>query len=60
MYIRKYQHISLLSDPTATWEVLGPNYMYGMGRMRILNILPDSDCALLASDRPWSDQSCRR
>ncbi|CAL1148806.1 unnamed protein product, partial [Cladocopium goreaui] len=28
-----------------TWlQVLGPNYMYGMGRMRILNILPDSDC----------------
>eukprot|EP00435_Cladocopium_sp_Y103_P044550 s3561_g12.t1 len=28
-----------------TWlQVLGPNYMYGMGRMRILNILPDSEC----------------
>jgi hypothetical protein len=52
---------SLRPQKTATWEVLGPNYMYGMGRMRILNILPDSDCALLASYRPWSsDQNCSR
>lgn len=28
-----------------TWlQVYGPNYLYGMGRMRVLNVQPDSDC----------------
>ena len=28
-----------------TWlQVLGPNYLYGMGRMRSLNIVADSEC----------------
>lgn len=37
-----------------TWlQVLGPNYMYGMGRMRILNILPDSDCRVAEQYRSY-------
>ncbi|CAK9034743.1 unnamed protein product [Durusdinium trenchii] len=34
-----------------TWlQVLGPNYLYGMGRMRVLNVQPDSGCQ--AKPRP--------
>ena len=29
----------------ATWlQVDGPNYLYGMGRLRGLNVKPDADC----------------
>ena len=35
-----------------TWlQVLGPNYLYGMGRMRVLNVQPDSGCQ---ADHPWT------
>lgn len=37
-----------------TWlQVLGPNYLYGMGRMRVLNVQPDSGCQVAQQYRSY-------